>query len=236
MTARRARPDAVSHAHERLRGLILHGAIAPGSELSQVELARRVGVSTTPLREALRRLEAEGLVDTRHNRRPVVRPFMVDELDSVYAARILLECLVVRLTVPAMPASRIGRLRDAVATMAGTDHSNGAAPEWQDAHFAFHQELVAGAAPALKVEIDNLMSRADRYLRLGIREDSPNVLAVVDAEHAVLAQACRDGDGEAAAALLAAHLAHAAHTVSSYLAPGSPLPAVDTAARTTFEP
>jgi DNA-binding GntR family transcriptional regulator len=233
---RRARRDAVSHAHDRLRGLILRGAIAPGSELSQVELARRVGVSTTPLREALRRLEAEGLIDTRHNRRPVVRPFMVEELDSIYAARILLECLVVRLTVPSLSANRLGRLRDAVATMVGTDHAGGATPEWQDAHFAFHQELVAGAAPAMKAEIDNLMARADRYVRLGVREDSPSVLAVVDAEHAALEQSCRGGDGHAAAALLGAHLAHAAHTIASYLAPGSPLPAVDTAARMTFAP
>ena len=98
------RPDAVTLAHTRLRRLIVRGAIAPGSELSQVELARRLGVSTTPLREALRRLEAEGLVDSRRNRRPRVRAFDVEELDSIYAARVLLEWLAVRLTVPLMDA------------------------------------------------------------------------------------------------------------------------------------
>jgi DNA-binding GntR family transcriptional regulator len=238
----RPRRDAVSHAHDRLRRLIVGGAIAPGSELSQVELARRVGVSTTPLREALRRLEAEGLIDTRHNRRPVVRPFMVEELDSIYAARILLECLALRLTVPEMTARQLGTLGDAARTMAGdgaptiagTDHGGGATSEWQDAHLAFHQGLVAGAAPALKVEIGNLMARGDRYVRLGVGADPPPVLAVVDAEHAAIEQACQDRNAIAAAALLGAHLAHSAHTIGSYIAPGIPLPAVEMAARTTY--
>jgi DNA-binding GntR family transcriptional regulator len=229
-----ARRDAVTQAHTRLRGLIVRGAIAPGSELSQVELARRVGVSTTPLREALRRLEAEGLIDTRHNHRPRVRPFMIDELDSIYAARILLECLALRLTVPAMTAKQLARLSETVATMAAANHGAGATPPWQDAHFAFHQRLVAGAAPALKLEIDNLMARADRYIRLGIGADSPSVLALVDAEHAAIEQACRDGDGLAAASLLSSHLAHAARTIGTYIAAGRPLPAVAMAARMAY--
>ena len=229
------RQDSVASAHARLRRLIVRGAIAPGSELSQVELARRVGVSTTPLREALRRLEAEGLVDSRHNRRPRVRSFDVEELDSIYAARILLECLGLALTVPSMSTSQLAGLSSNIATMAESRGAGGAVTAvWERAHEAFHRGLVAGVAPPLKAQIDGLMARGDRYVRLGIRWDSPSVLATVDSEHAAIGDACQARDAPAAAALLASHLAHSAFTIGSYITPGEPLPAVTAAARTTY--
>jgi len=229
------RQDSVASAHARLRRLIVRGAIAPGSELSQVELARRVGVSTTPLREALRRLEAEGLVDSRHNRRPRVRPFDVEELDSIYAARIMLECLGVRLTVPSLTAAQVTGLRSNIATMAGArSASGGVTTRWENAHEAFHQGLVAGAVTPLKAQIDGLMARGERYVRLGIRWDTPSVLARVESEHAAIGEACQAGDAPAAAALLALHLEHAARTIGSHIAPGEPLPAVTAAIQTTY--
>jgi DNA-binding GntR family transcriptional regulator len=229
------RQDSVASAHARLRRLIVRGALAPGSELSQVELARRVGVSTTPLREALRRLEAEGLIDSRHNRRPRVRAFDIEELDSIYAARILLECLGLRLSVPSMTAAQLAGLRANIVTMADARSAGGGVnARWEDAHEAFHQGLVAGVMRPLKVQIDGLMARGDRYVRLGIRWDAPNVLAAVESEHAAIGDACHAGDAPAAAGLLAGHLAHSAHTIGSYIAPGEPLPAVTAARETTY--
>ena len=70
---------------------IVTGEIPPGAELSQVKLAEITGVSTTPVREALRQLEVEGLVESRRNRRPRVPSFDPEDLDAVYASRILLE-------------------------------------------------------------------------------------------------------------------------------------------------
>ena len=64
--------------------LIVTGEIPPGTQLSQVELARRLGLSTTPVREALRQLEAEGLVESRRNLRPRVPVFDPTDLDAVY--------------------------------------------------------------------------------------------------------------------------------------------------------
>jgi DNA-binding GntR family transcriptional regulator len=228
------RRDAVTQAHEFLRDLIVRGEIAPGSELSQVELARRVGVSTTPLREALRRLEAEGLVDSRQNHRPRVRPFLIEELDSIYAARILLEGLAMRLTVPTMEEGQLATLARHIATMSATNEGGRATAVWQDAHFAFHQELVAAAEASLKIQIENLMSRADRYIRFGIGGDTPTTRAIVDAEHADITEACQARDGQRAASLLAAHLAHSAQTIGSYIAPGTALVAVDAAAETAY--
>jgi DNA-binding GntR family transcriptional regulator len=107
-------------------------------------------------------------------------------------------------------------------------------PRWEDAHEAFHQGLVAGVMRPLKVQIDGLMARADRYVRLGIRWDAPSVLETVQSEHAAIAEACYAEDAPAAAALLAGHLAHSAHTIGSYIAPGEPLPAVTAAHETTY--
>lgn len=228
------RQDSVASAHARLRRLIVRGALAPGSELSQVELARRVGVSTTPLREALRRLEAEGLVDSRHNRRPRVRPFDVEELDSIYAARILLECLGLRLTVPSMTAGQRSELRSNVATMVRARSGGGVSASWEDAHEAFHHGLVGGVAAPLKAQIEGLMARGDRYVRLGVRWDTPSVLDTVEAEHAAISDACQARDAPAAAAALAIHLEHSARTIGSYIAPGETLPAVTAAAATTY--
>ncbi len=222
------REDAVTRAHARLRRLIVRGTIAPGSELSQVELARLIGVSTTPLREALRRLEAEGLVDSRRNRRPRVRAFDVEELDSIYAARVLLEGLAVRLTVPLLEARDRDALRDRLAAMRAADERRELAA-WEHAHEAFHLGLVAGAAPSLREEIETLMARGDRYRRLGIRGDAPSGRAQGEREHAAILAAANAGDGARAATLLGAHLGRAARTVAAHIAPAAALAALDAA-------
>ena len=77
--------------HEHLRRLILDGAIPNGASISQVELAERLGVSRTPLREAMRMLQAEGMVHAEHNRRAHVTALDVGDIDTVYGCRVLLE-------------------------------------------------------------------------------------------------------------------------------------------------
>ena len=83
--------QATAEVGNRLRTMILQGALEPGSVLSQVALARQLGVSTTPVREAIRLLEAEGLLITERNRRARVPPLEIEDLDAVYSSRVLLE-------------------------------------------------------------------------------------------------------------------------------------------------
>jgi DNA-binding GntR family transcriptional regulator len=83
------RRDTVAFAAQALRSMIVSRALAPGTPLSQAKLAREIGVSTTPLREAMRQLEAEGLVESRHNQRSRIPPFDPDDLETVYSSRVL---------------------------------------------------------------------------------------------------------------------------------------------------
>ena len=224
------RRDAVAIATERLRQLIVTGEIAPGSELSQVKLAEMTGVSTTPVREALRQLEVEGLVESRHNHRPRVPAFDPDDLDAVYCSRILLESTAVRLTVPTMSEVDLGALGEDLGAMreAGRVEDIDA---WELAHASFHTRLVDGCGAALRRQIRLMMSRSDRYRRMSVLGERPYGWATGEAEHEAIFGACERRADEVAAALLTTHLARSAFSVLEHLGPGVAGPAILAALR-----
>jgi DNA-binding GntR family transcriptional regulator len=88
--------------YSSLRESILNGALPPGESLSQVQLASQLGVSRGPLREAVRMLQREGLVEAEVNRRGRVSSFSIDDLEQLYAMRIVHESLAIRINVPAL--------------------------------------------------------------------------------------------------------------------------------------
>src|ERR1700733_10276393 len=91
--------QAIPHVHAYLRECILDGTLPPGTKLSQVSLAAQLGISRTPLREVLRMLQEEGLVEIEPNQRTRVAGLDPQELDDVYASRILLETLALSMTI-----------------------------------------------------------------------------------------------------------------------------------------
>src|SRR3954466_7399664 len=93
------RRDNVEQVYRRVREAILGGEIAPGSAMSQVALADELGVSRTPLREALRLLQSEGLVDAQANRRVTVKPISAGDLEELVVMRVVLETEAVRRSV-----------------------------------------------------------------------------------------------------------------------------------------
>ncbi|HEY7075950.1 MAG TPA: GntR family transcriptional regulator [Solirubrobacteraceae bacterium] len=219
--------DAVEVAHAAVRAMIVSGRAEPGAELSQVQLARALGVSTTPLREALRRLEAEGLVEARRNRRPRVARLDPEDLDAVYAERVLLESLGVALSVPRMTAADLDALERHLDAMRAS-----AAPRaFNEAHAAFHTGLVERCDAPLKAEIHRLMARGDRYRRMSVFGDDPAGRRAGDREHGEILAACRLGDGREASRCLAAHLARSALTLLAQLAPDAQPVAVRAALR-----
>lgn len=212
------RRDAVAAATRALRQLIVTGEIPPGSELSQVELGRMLGVSATPVREALRRLEVEGLVQSRHNRRPRVPAFDPGDLDGVYCSRILLEGLAISVTASKIGAAELADLRGDLDTM----RAAGACEDidaWDAAHASFHTRLIFGSEPALRRQIRLLMARADRYRRMSVLGERPFGWALGESEHEAILRACEAREQQLAAILLARHLARSARSLLAHLAP-----------------
>jgi DNA-binding GntR family transcriptional regulator len=213
--------------HARLRQLILDGTLPPGSVLSQLQLSRALGVSRTPLREALRMLQEEGLVDAEPNQRARVKGFDSSDLESVYSTRILLESFGVALTIPTLVAEDIDSAEKALASMrSATRHEDFA--EWRRAHREFHLVLVRGAGDQLVQLIDAQAERAERYLRFyQLRDTRAWWSRDTEAEHRDLLQAITQGqagsrDGVAA---IGRHLARTALWVIAEAEPErDPLP------------
>ena len=203
---------------ERLRSMILSGEIPPGAIVSQLKLARRLGVSTTPLREAIRQLKAEGLIEAEFNRRPRVPALDVNDLHAVYATRIVLESMAIVLTTSSATDEQLDGISASLREMRATVQL----PQldtWEAVHARFHRELVAGATPAMVTTIASFFDRAERYRRLSVLNVQPRGWMAADAEHERIVTACLARDGYGAARELAGHLARTAIDLSLTSAP-----------------
>ncbi len=193
-----------------LRDLIMGGELAPGARLGEVELADRLGVSRTPVREALSRLAAEGLVEIAPNRGARVVTWTVAELEGVFDLRAVLEPQLTAHAVPNAAAADVDEL-DALARRM---HEVGTPGPGQDLdalvplNRAFHDRLVALAAhPTLATALAaaihppivrrNFLTYDEASLRRSL------------AHHSEIVAALRAGDPEWARAVMTSHIANA---------------------------
>jgi DNA-binding GntR family transcriptional regulator len=202
--------------YERVRAAILDGDLAPGAVMSQVALAEELGISRTPLREALRMLQSEGLVEGEPNRRVRVAPMSAQDLEELYIIRVALEAQALRLSVPQMTSADIARLEGYMAEMAHFAQEKDYV-RWNAPHRQFHRALTAGAGERVNMMLDQLFDHAERYRRLHIGH-GPTAWATV--QHRDILDACKAGDRERSAGLLAGHLARTGLEVSELLDPG----------------
>ncbi|QFG21347.1 GntR family transcriptional regulator [Actinomadura sp. WMMB 499] len=187
------------NVHEALRRLILEGDLAPGTEISQPELSRRLNVSRTPLREALRLLEQEGLVVSNPHRSVQISSLSLRDLDDLYSARVVDEALAIWLTVPVLRGADFEELeRDAELTASG----DGAA------HRRFHSRLRIGAGQRLADHLERMFDHAERYQRAFLKQepDREFVAARLD-EHRQILDACIARDRRRARDLIVDHIA-----------------------------
>jgi DNA-binding GntR family transcriptional regulator len=207
----------LEHAYTRLKQSILHNEHKPGSILSQVKLSRELGVSRTPLREALRRLEKEGLVESRHNRRIRIPSLSIADLEDLYALRISIESLGIRLSVSRMTAEDLRSLDQTLHRMADCQR-RGDVTSWQIQHREFHRSLVKHTGSRHLSLINELSDHAERY-RLAVVRQAPRVWGDGEAEHAAIVSACKSRDAQKAAETLAKHLAKTALIIMMNEAP-----------------
>jgi DNA-binding GntR family transcriptional regulator len=203
--------------HGRLREMILRGELAPGTVLPQARLARDLGVSRTPMREAFRLLQEEGLIDAEPDKRARVREVDPGDLDSTYGTRIMLESLGVGITVRGVTDAHVQSMRDMLARLRRLA-AEGEGERWYPAHREFHQLATAAAAPQLTRQLVALREHCDRYIGLD-RLQHTGALQRADAEHEALVDAFAARDEALAVRVIALHLARTSLAVMSDTAP-----------------
>jgi DNA-binding GntR family transcriptional regulator len=201
--------QSIGPLHAYLRECILDGRIPPDTKLSQAALAGQLGVSRTPLREVLRMLQEEGLVESEPNQRMRVAGFDPAELDVTYGARILLECLAVAMTTVGFGPQQQRRARSALAAMRRAARSRDPTA-WFTAHGEYHRLLTAAAGEPLRGQLRSLADRGARYIRIVRQPDPADWQRAGDAEHPAILDAMAAGDDRAAVSLMARHLEHTA--------------------------
>jgi DNA-binding GntR family transcriptional regulator len=198
----------VAIVHEQLRTAILRGEIPAGQMSSQVTLAEQLGVGRTPLREALRMLQREGLVISEPNRRVRIAELSGDDAEELYIMRISLEAVAIRITVPTLTSDDFAALEGFMAQM---DHYMRVddRPGMRIPHREFHRILVAGSGPRVTDTIVELFDHAERY-RLHFGAAAPDVWEQRRAEHRAIVDAAASGDPEISARRLTEHYARTA--------------------------
>ena len=201
---------ASERAQAALRDAILAGELPAGAHLAEVELAERLGFSRTPVREALSRLAAEGLVDLHAHRGARVASFSPADLDGIFDVRLALE--------PRATGRAAGRVTDddlaALDELATTMLAVGAPGPDQDLDALvglnrdFHARLLAVAdAPALSAALANVV-HTPVVLRTFHTYDAAS-LARSLAHHAEIVAALRAGDADWASSVMCSHIGNA---------------------------
>jgi DNA-binding GntR family transcriptional regulator len=198
--------------HLRLRRAILQGELAPGTPVIEAELAQQLGSSRTPVREALRRLESEGLLEPRGLRGTVVRAVDRDEVECIFEVREALESLAARRAARRLSDDDLRALEADVAGMrAALDD-----PEEMERHdTAFHDRILASArGEVLARTLSELRDQLITYRFLSL-SDADRRRQTVEEHEAILA-ALRARDAASAALRTAEHIA-AARTAVQHL-------------------
>lgn len=194
-------------AYTRLRALILTGGLEPGAVLPQATLARTIGMSTTPLREALRRLRQEGLVSLDAHRDARVAPLDATEARELVELRQSLDPLAASLAASRRTEEELAEIG---SVLAGLDSLASHPSLDQLAHHRrFHAAIYRAAHNALLAEaLDGLWDKSDRY-RIHALEDERDERdrARSAEEHRLLYEAVRNRDGAAAAQVMHRHVA-----------------------------
>ncbi|MFN8164242.1 MAG: GntR family transcriptional regulator [Solirubrobacterales bacterium] len=199
---RRVTSDYVADA---LREAINSGALADGEELNQVAIAEQFGVSRVPVREAMRELQAEGLIEAATHRRAVVRAISLERLTETFEVRALLEGFLIERAIERIDSARVKRLRALEEKMIKTkDHA-----AWLKLNAKFHQSLLEAAESVTAMEmVEQLRTRGERYTKMWSRGMGIERVQEAGEEHRRILDAVEKGDAKAARRETEAHVLH----------------------------
>ena len=197
---------------ETLREAIVSGQLPADAELRQDDIAARFEVSKIPVREALKRLEAEGLVTFVRNKGALVASMSPEEIWEYVEIRAMLEARAAELSAPNISDANLTIARAAIQSFG--EEINPA--RWGELNWQLHSSLYADAArPVLLAEIRALYNKVERYVRalLAVTTEMPKT----QREHGAILEAFAARDAVAAAALTRAHVLDGGKSLLKYL-------------------
>lgn len=195
-----------------LRSAILTGAIEPGTALRQDELATVFDVSRMPIREALRQLEAEGLIDFKPHKGAVVTVLMAHDAGEIYEMRSMAETFALRISLGTLTDSAL----DSAEAVQEQMEREKDVMQWGILNEEFHRILYSGVERVrLSALIGTLNASVDPYIRFLLK--NLNYVSQSHNEHRQLLAACRARDVNAAVEILNSHLTNGGKALTEFL-------------------
>lgn len=201
-------PSLPDRVYAQLRQAILSGVFRPGDVLRQEEIARSLGVSRAPLREALPRLEAEGVVVLNPRRGYSVVSLDPAEIEEIFELRALVEARAARVATERRSAQDVERVRALYERMNSPD-ATADMNQWFELNMRLHEALMAPSGLKHFVRTaSSLRAVVEPYIRVEVRLTGDVVEA--QAEHLGLIEAFAAGDAQRVGQLTAEHTQHTA--------------------------
>ncbi len=197
-----------AYVADRLKDDVANGIIRPGELIKQTVLAKRYGVSATPVREALRMLESDGVITYSPHKGATVRELNPDSARDLYRLRAAAEAVAAEMAVERMTSDGLQRIREKHAAIQDALASQSASPaELSQMNREFHFAIYELSSPLVLQHIELLWSRFTPGTTIW---RSPEDAAKLQKEHDQILEAIEQNDAKAAGTLTAAHIEHAA--------------------------
>lgn len=209
------RQTLTSAVTESLRQRILSGEFTDGQQLRQEALSNEYGVSRVPVREALRQLEAEGLIQIIDHKGALVTKLSLEDIKELLDIRALLEAELLRASIPLQSEADLKLAADTLDEFEVALNANDVR-HWGELNSRFHLALYRSARrPNTLALIEQLHNKTDRYTRMQIL--FTQTMERAHQEHTRLYQLCRAGAADEAAAFIRFHILSAGHALENYL-------------------
>lgn len=207
---------AEEEAYTYILGRIRRGEYEPGDRLKAEDIASEIGMSRMPVREAFRRLSAEGLLIMRPNRGATVRALTLADIEEIFEMRAVLEGLALRLGVPHADDRALEELEELLERMERSRHRDDG--QWLTHHRHFH-EYVCGLSgrPRLLRQISGLHTAIEPYIRVWFINSDKPISANVQREHKQILEVLRSGDPHRAEAVMQEHIRSTAPDLARFL-------------------
>ncbi|MEO8536703.1 MAG: GntR family transcriptional regulator [Betaproteobacteria bacterium] len=219
-----SRPQPLTElAEEAIRTAIIEGQLKFGDHLSEARLSRTLGISKTPVREALLKMKSEGLIETHAKRGTYVFRVRPEDIDALCEAREVLELAALRLGLVRSRATLAAHLAAVVADMRKALHADDFRG-YQRLDAQFHRVIVDSAGNSYLVEAYAMLDAKIATLRTRVHT-MPNVMSRSLVTHARIAKLVGDTDTTALMALLADHVRNTGRFARRWLDEQARIPA-----------